>query len=43
LGKKIKRLLTQKERKGKVLEQLFGEKENRCPYCERGIMVVVYS
>ncbi len=43
LGEKLRRLLTRKERKEKALQRMFGEKENRCPCCEKGIMVGVYS
>ena len=43
LGEKIKRLLTRKERKEKALQRLFGEKENRCPCCKKGIMEAIYS
>lgn len=43
LGEKQKRLLTRKERKEKALERLFGEKVNRCPCCEKGIMMGIYS
>lgn len=43
LGEKMKQLLTRKERKEKALERLFGEKVNRCPCCEKGIMAGIYS
>ncbi len=43
LGEKLRQLLTRKERKEKALHRLFGEKENRCPCCEKGIMVGIYS
>lgn len=43
LGEKLRQLLTRKERKEKALNRLFGEKENCCPCCEKGIMVGIYS
>jgi len=43
LGEKVRKLLTRNERKAKALERLFGEKENRCPCCEKGMMVGIYS
>lgn len=43
LGEKLKQLLTRKERKAKALERLFGEKINRCPCCEKGILIGIYS
>jgi len=43
LGEKQKDLLTRKERREKALQRLFGEKENRCPCCKKGILVGIYS
>jgi hypothetical protein len=43
LGEKVKRLLTRKERKEKALQRLFGEKTDRCPCCQKGRMVPLFS
>ena len=43
LGEKLRQLLTRKERKEKALERLFGERVNRCPCCEKGILIGIYS
>jgi hypothetical protein len=43
LGLKLKTLLTRKERKALALQRLFGHKTHRCPLCNQGKLLPVYS